>query len=70
MKNIINNFDSVSEEIMTNYAGEWIAVGDGKVILHSKSLKDVNSFTKTNYPKKRALIGKITEANLSVLSIC
>lgn len=69
MQDIISNFESVSEEILTRYAGEWIAVIDNKVVAHGESFKEVYDFIKENYPKERPLIGKLPEASPIVLSI-
>ncbi|MBU3906645.1 MAG: hypothetical protein KKA64_00150 [Nanoarchaeota archaeon] len=69
MQNIISNFDAISEEIMSQYAGEWIAVVDNKVIAHSKSFKEVYNLAKENYPHKKPLMGKLPENFPTVLSV-
>jgi len=69
MPSIISNFESLEEEDISRYSGEWIAVIDSKVVAHGKSFKEVYSFVKQNYPGKRALIGKLPDANLTVLNI-
>lgn len=68
MQNIISNFESLSEEILSKYAGEWIAVVDNNVVSHNKSFKEVYEYVKNNYPRERPLIGKLPEASPSVLS--
>jgi hypothetical protein len=70
MQNIISNFESLSEEDLSKYAGEWIAILDGKVVIHNKSFKELYLTIKNNYPsKERPLIGKLPEAVPTVLSI-
>ena len=69
MEEIIANFESISEEDMTKYAGEWVAIVDRKVVMHSNSFKEINEFVKTYYPNKRALIGKLPEALPTVMSL-
>lgn len=69
MQNIISNFDSISEEIMSKYAGEWVAVIDGRVIAHNKSLRAVYEYAKANFPGEKPLIGKIPIDSIIVLSI-
>ncbi|MBI2629797.1 hypothetical protein HYW76_01720 [Candidatus Pacearchaeota archaeon] len=69
MENIAIDFDSLSEEILTRYAGEWVAIINGEVICHGKSFKDVNECCKTLIIKNKPLIGKLPENSLSVLSV-
>ncbi len=69
MEEIVSNFESLSEEDMSKYAGEWIAVIDNKLVAHSSSLKEVYEFTKQNYPNKKPLIGRLPEDKLIILSL-
>ncbi len=69
MSSIISNFESLEEEDISRYSGEWIAIVDSKVVAHGKSFKEVSSFVKQNYPGKRPLIGKLPEASLTVLNL-
>jgi hypothetical protein len=69
MKEIISNFESIKEEEMTKYAGEWIAVVESKVVAHGKSFKEVYSFVKSNYPNKRPLIGKLPDSIPTILNV-
>jgi hypothetical protein len=69
MQELISNFESLSEEEISKYAGEWIAIIDNKIVIHSKSLKEVYEFVKKNFPGKRPLIGKLPEAIPIILSI-
>ncbi len=63
------NFESLTEEELTKYSGEWIAVIDSKVVAHSKSFNELYSLVKENYPKKRPLIGKLPDKILTVLNL-
>ena len=69
MQDIISNFESLSGEEISKYAGEWIAVLDNKIVIHNKSFKEVHEFIKKNYPNERPLIGKLPEAIPTVFSI-
>lgn len=69
MKEIIANFESINEEEMTKYAGEWIAVIESRIIAHGKSFKEVYTFANLNYPNKRPLIGKLPDSIPTVLNI-
>ncbi|GBE20545.1 MAG TPA: hypothetical protein ENG87_02420 [Candidatus Pacearchaeota archaeon] len=69
MQKIISNFESLSEEDITKYAGEWIAIIDNKVVAHSESFKEMYAVVETNYKGKKPLIGKLPEAIPIVLSI-
>lgn len=69
MQDIISNFESLSEEETSKYAGEWVAVIDNKIVMHSKSFKEVYKFIKKNYPNEKPLIGRLPEATPIVLSI-
>lgn len=69
MQNIISNFESLSEEDISKYAGQWIAVIDNKIMAHSKLFKEVYEYVKSKYPKERPLIGKLPEDIPVVLSI-
>ncbi len=70
MQNIINNFEALSEKDFSDHAGEWIAVLNGKIVVHSKIFKEVYEFIKKNFPKERPLIGKLPENIPTVLSVC
>ncbi|MFQ5531511.1 MAG: DUF5678 domain-containing protein [Candidatus Nanoarchaeia archaeon] len=69
MENIISDFEALSEEEMTKYAGKWIAVLDGKVIKHEKSFKKLYEFIKKNHPGEKPLMGKLPDAVPVVLSL-
>jgi len=69
MQNIISNFEALSEEDASKYAGEWIAILNNKVIAHNRSFKELYKFIKNNFPKERALMGKLPEVIPTVLSI-
>jgi hypothetical protein len=69
MQNIISNFESLNEEDISKYSGNWVAIIDSKVVFNSKSFKELYSYIKKNYPGQRPLIGKLPEANPTVLSI-
>jgi hypothetical protein len=69
MQELISNFESLSEKEFSQYAGEWIAVVDNKVVAHSRSFKEVYEFVKNNYPNKKPLIGRIPELIPVVLSV-
>lgn len=69
MQDIISNFESLNEEDISKYAGEWIAVVDSKIVVHSNSFKEVYSYAKNNFPKKRPLIGKLPDSIPTTLNI-
>lgn len=69
MQDIISNFDSLSEEEVSKYAGEWVAIINDKIVIHSKSFKEVYEFIKKNYPNEKPLMGRLPEAIPVVLSI-
>ena len=69
MERIISNFDSLSLEIMSKYAGMWIAVVESKVIAHGDSIKEVYEKAKKNYPDKKPLLGKVPIASTVIYSI-
>ena len=69
MNNIISNFESLSKEDISKYAGQWIAIIDNKVVAHNKSFNEMYIFVQQNYPKKKPLISKLPEAVPVVLSI-
>ena len=69
MQNIISNFESLSEDDISKYAGEWIAIVNNGIVVHSKSFKEVYEFIKKNYPNEKPLIGKLPESNFVVFSV-
>ncbi len=69
MKDIISNFESLAEEEISKYAGEWIAIINNEIVMHSKSFRELYEFIKKNYPKEKPLIGKLPEAIPIVLSV-
>jgi len=62
MQKLIDNFDSLSEEMMTKYAGKWIAVINGDVVASGKSFKEVYELVKIKHPKSKPLYGLVPEA--------
>ena len=69
MQNIVSNFESLSEEDFSDYAGEWIAVINNKIVEHEASFKEIYDKIKQKYPKERPLIGKVPEKNLITYSV-
>ncbi len=69
MKNIISNFESLSEEDISKYSGKWIAIINNKVVAHSKSFKEIYEFIKNKYPNERPLMGKLPEAIPTIFSV-
>lgn len=69
MQQIISNFESLSEDDLSKYAGEWVAILDGKIIINSKSFKEIYEFVENKYKGKKLLIGKLPDALPTVLSL-
>ena len=69
MQNIVSNFESLKEEDLSEFAGEWIAVINNKVVEHGESFREVFKQVKLKYPKGRPLIGKVPEKNLITYSV-
>lgn len=69
MQNIINNFEALSEKDFSDYAGEWVAVLNGKIVAHDRIFKIVYEFIKRNFPKEKPLLGRIPERIPMVLSV-
>ncbi len=69
MQDIISNFESLSVEETSKYAGEWVAIVSNKIVVHSKSFKEVYDFVRKNYANEKPLIGKLPESNPVVFSI-
>jgi len=66
MQNIILNFESLSEEIMSEYAGKWVAIIDQKVVVSGISFKEV--YAKKEYTNEKPLVCKLPEASFTILS--
>ena len=62
MRSIMSNFESLSEEDASKYAGKWIAVIDRRVVIYGNSFKEVYNEVKKQFPNKRPLIGKFPES--------
>jgi hypothetical protein len=69
MQNLVSNFESLSEDNLLEFAGQWIAILDSKIVAHGKSFSEIYKLVKEHYPKERPLISKLPEANPVVLSI-
>ncbi len=69
MQKIMDNFDSLTEEVMTKYAGQWIAIINGKVIANGKSFKEVHKKAQSKYPNEKPLYGRIPEAGFTVFAL-
>jgi len=68
-RDIISNFESLSEKDLLKYAGKWIAIIDGKVVESDESFKELYKSVKEKYVGKRPLFGKVPELSPTVLSI-
>lgn len=68
MQNIMSNFESLSEEDASKYAGEWIAVIENRIVAHGRSFREVYEMTKKQFPNKRPLIGRLPESMPIVFS--
>ena len=69
MQKIIDNFESLSEEVMTKYAGQWIAIVNGKVIANGKSFKEVHKKVQSSYSNEKPLYGWVPDAIPSIFNI-
>ncbi|MEK6890669.1 MAG: DUF5678 domain-containing protein [Nanoarchaeota archaeon] len=69
MQKIVDNFDSLTEEVMTKYAGQWIAIVNAKVIANGKSFKEVHKKAVSKYPKEKPLYGKLPEATFTAFAL-
>jgi len=69
MAEITSNFELLSEEEITKYAGEWVAIVENKIVKHGKSFKKVYNSVKEEYPGKKPLFGKLPETIPLVYSI-
>ena len=47
---------------LAKYAGKWIAIVDQKIVAIGKSFKEVYSKTQKEYPGKRPLFDRVSEA--------
>ena len=65
-KQIISNFESLSEEDLKKYSGKWVAVVKGSIVLQNKSFKSLMEFVKKDYPNDKPLVGKIPETDLLI----
>ena len=68
-KEIISNFDLLSEEDMSKYAGMWIAVLNGKVIANSDSFKELYNLLKGKYKEEELLLGKLPELSPMIYTL-
>lgn len=69
MQSLVENFESLSQEELTKYAGEWVAIIDGAIVSHGRSFSEVYLEVKKKFPKEKPLIGKLPEAMPIVLSV-
>jgi len=65
-KQIISNFESLSEKDLQKYSGKWVAIIKGSVVLENKSFKNLMDIVRKEYPNEKPLIGKIPEVNLLI----
>lgn len=64
----MSNFEALSEEDASKYAGEWIAVIDNVIVAHGKSFREVYERVKRQFPHERPLIGRLPESMPIVFS--
>ncbi len=60
--NIDKNFDCYLSLNLEKYAGKWIAILDDQVIASGNEFKDVFARAKKEYPNKKPLFDRVSEA--------
>jgi len=65
--NIDKNFDYYLSLNLEKYAGKWIAILDNQVIASGNNFKDVLTQTKKEYPNKKPLFDRVSEATYHFL---
>ncbi len=68
-KHLISNFESLTEDDLNKFSGQWVAVVNGRIIVNKPSFKEVHELIKKKNPKQRVLFGKIPDSVPVVLSI-
>ncbi len=63
------NYEFYINADLSEYAGKWIAIVDGKVVASGDRADEVINEVRRKYPHKRFLISKVPEPGLLVLEV-
>ena len=63
----MDNFEFFVKSDLSNFMGTWVAILDGKVVAHGKNFKEVAEKVDKEFPKKRALLTKVSEKMARIL---
>lgn len=69
LKELNSNFESLTTEDMTDFAGQWVGIIKEKIISKHNTMQQVQKEIKRKFPKEKALIGKIPENRKLILSV-
>lgn len=69
LKELNSNFESLTVQDMSKYAGQWIGVVKGNIVANHNTMQEVQKEIKQRFSKEKALIGKVPENKQLILSI-
>lgn len=69
LKEINSNFESLTVQDMSKYAGQWIGVVKGNIVANHNTMQEVQKEIEQRFFKEKALIGKVPENKQLILSI-
>ncbi len=63
------NYEFYINADLSEYAGKWIAIVDGKVVARGDRADEVIDKVRKEYPNKKFLISKVPEPGMLILGI-
>ena len=69
LKEINSNFESLTVQDMSKYAGQWIGVVKGNIVANHNTMQELQKEIEQRFFKEKALIGKVPENKQLILSI-
>lgn len=69
LKELNSNFESLTVQDMSKYAGQWIGVVKGNIVVNHNTMQEVQKEIEQRFSKEKALIGKVPENKQLILSI-
>jgi hypothetical protein len=69
LKELNSNFESLTVQDMSKYAGQWIGVVKGNIVANHNTMQEVQKEIKQRFSKEKALIGKVPENKQLILSV-
>lgn len=64
---LTDNYSAFMDMDLTPYAGEWVAICDGRIVSHDQSLREALEIAMKQCPNEKPLMAKVPTADTLIL---